>query len=305
MTPALSAVCPLHPEAPAPATCRRCGRFLCDACVARREPTLCAACAPLVTDPLGVVSSTFSVTRALGNGLKLVRPVAGKVLGVALAFSIPGGLLSWVLIPSGDASVRQQANNFRAGRLYDSLIGIVADIACLALFIGVAEGRRLSVSQALQEATSRWGRVFGARFRAGLITLLFALLLVVPGIWKSVLLSFTTIAAVRLRDEDALEASTRLVSGRWWPVLGFGVSAYAVVFIPVLVMAGVVGAVLPEFDGRPVFGALSEIWGDWVERVAEQLVSAMVLAAFYGLQNTTGATLEPMAWNSSVADEQA
>ncbi len=288
----LSAVCPEHPESPSIATCARCGRFLCATCRVTADPPLCRSCQPLALDPLGIVSTPFSLGATLRNGWRMFVPVLPAVLVIAFVFSVPAGLISAAVENAGvsDGLAAQRAVNF-----YDAFIGLIGDIACLALFVGVAEGRSLSLGQALKEGTSSWGRVFGARFRAGLITLLFTLLLILPGIWKGVLLSFVVEAAFRVRSDDPLEYSTSLVQPRWWPVFGVLLLGGVIAYLPAFVVSAVVGGVTAVV---PVPLVATEIATDWFARVGDTLASAFSLATFYGLNKTDGRTLPSMSWAS-------
>jgi hypothetical protein len=241
---------------------------------------LCSACLPLATDPLGILGQAFELGAVIRNGFKLAMPVFPQVAIVALIFAVPGGLV--------DLWAKGLNRPHNIGNLYDGLIGLIGDVACLALFISVAEGRKLSFGEALQEGFSAWGRVFGARFRAGLWTLLFLLLLVVPGIWKGVSLAFAGIAALRLRS-DGVEVSQQLVTGRWWPVFGALMITGVICYVPaILVVMAVEFLPLPEVVGA--------ILGDWASRIAGCVDDAFMLAMFYGLCRTTEYGLGQMYW---------
>jgi len=288
MTPGLAAVCPEHPEQPSVATCTRCGRFLCTGCRVSADPALCRTCAPLALDPLGILSTPFGASGTLRNGWRMFAPVLPQVLAIATVFSIPAGLISAGLADSGVGAER-------VVNLYDALIGLIGDIACLAMFVGVAEGRSLSLGQALKEGTGAWGRVFGARFRAGLITLAFTLLLIIPGIWKGVLLAFVVEAAYRVPGEDSLEYSTSLVQGggRWWPVFGVLLLSGFIAYVPVFFGAAIMGG-LAAVAAVPALNVAVEIGTDFIARIADNLLSAFSLATFYGLCKTDGRTLPAM-----------
>jgi hypothetical protein len=72
--------CAAHPDNPAPATCARCGNYLCDACYTRwRGRGLCAAC----------------VSLALEHGDAPPAEASGHLRQALLALGL--GLTSWVL----------------------------------------------------------------------------------------------------------------------------------------------------------------------------------------------------------------
>ncbi len=302
MTPApATQLCPLHPEQPAVATCQRCGRFLCDGCRVSTEPPLCAVCVPIVKDPIGVLSAPFGVGTALKNGAQMFLPVMGSVAALTFVFSIPSALLSYFVSLKNDDSLRSTLNEVRLSSFFDSLIGIVCTVACLAMFIGIAEGKQLTVGQALAEATSRYGRVFGTRFRGGLWVGLLTLALILPGIWKAVMLGFSVEAAVRLRREDALEYSSSLVRGRWWEVFGTILAVWIIVYLPSTALSfgfEFAGGLVELGADSPARIGLFVI-EDWMTRFSDQFVGACSLAMFYALVARNGLTLEPMRWRDT------
>lgn len=295
MTPALAAVCPDHPQSPSVATCSRCGRFVCAVCLRSDAPPLCPACAPRVADPLGVLSAPFSFGNAVGYGVRMLLPVWGKALLLSVLFSIPGGWISWLSAPADDESLTQVGRSIQRSNIYDALVGSVGEVAVILLCIGVAEGRRLSLGQALRESLSRYGRLFSARFRSGVWILAFTLLFVLPGVWKAVLLAFAVPAAVRIEAMDALKLSTLLVTPRWWAVFGRVTAVMALFLVPAVLFVGVFDFAVGflELPRLPV-----EVVEDWATRTAEYLVSACLLAGFYGLCFDAKVSLEPMAWRT-------
>ncbi len=300
MIEASASLCPLHPTEPSVATCSRCGRFLCARCVRYPTPPLCEDCFPKFTDPLGILSAPFGVGTALRNGTRMLVPVLGPVMLLTLIFAIPGGLMSLATASSGEPTMRETLKELRVNNLFDSLVGIVCNVACLVLFIGVAEGRKLTILQALAEASARYGRVFGSRLRGGLWIGLFFLALVVPGIWKAVMLAFSTDAAVRISKDDPLEQSSFLVRERWWPVFGGLAVVWSVAYLPTLFVISAGGAAL-ELAGFVQPGWLQgvlAIFEDFLILFSEQFASACSLAMFYALARLTGLTLEPMRWRS-------
>jgi hypothetical protein len=85
MPVALAASCGTHADKPAVATCRRCGLFLCDACVVlAKEDSYCAACAKIVEAP--------PPRRAIAAA---VLPVAAGLFG--LAFKLPSPA-AWLML---------------------------------------------------------------------------------------------------------------------------------------------------------------------------------------------------------------
>lgn len=172
-------------------------------------------------------------------------------------------------------------------------MGVVGEVACLFLFISVAEGRELGLGGALREAMSRWARVFGANFRTGLWIILGVLLFVVPAVWWSTMLVFSEVAAVRLRHADALDASRALVRGRFLQVLGYVVAIYAVAVLPGVVIAIAIAMTAEQLG---VGGWGSGVIGEALMRSGMYVKTAMLLGYFYALSRESAMPLEPMAW---------
>jgi hypothetical protein len=205
---------------------------------------------------------------------------------VALIIGGLSGLLTYFL----EASVGEGVSG-KVDRLFDVTIGLIADGAFLALMVGEAEGAPRDVGTSLKEGLSAWPRLFGARFRSGLVILVFTLMLVVPGIMKALSLAVVTEAAYREPGSDALENSTYLTEGRRWEVLGLFMLCFAAVFLsmfPLGFIGGTVLAVAPR----------SALVVDVVLGAAYQLVGALAsgvsLAVFYGLKRSAGQELEPL-----------
>src|SRR5688572_972206 len=91
--PAAAPACPKHPGVPSVAPCARCGTFLCATCVVVRDPPMCAACAVIAQDPLGVRSTPFGIGSAITGGWKMFRAGLPVLAGIAVLFGIPSGLL--------------------------------------------------------------------------------------------------------------------------------------------------------------------------------------------------------------------
>jgi hypothetical protein len=279
-------VCPEHPERPSVAPCERCGRFLCQECAVSLRPPRCAACHARVGDPLGVLAQPFAVDRALANGWKLLSGALPRIVPICLLFGVPGGLLTYLV----ESNTDELKTSLRISSFFDGTIGLIAVGAHLALMVGVAEGRLPSVGEALREGLRAWPRLFGARFRSGLIIFLFALLLLVPGIIKAVTLALVTEAAFREPGSDALATSTRLVTGRRWELFGLLLACNALVFIAALPLGIITGLLSEAF---PAITPGVEILLDASTRVVDTFSSAVGLSAFYGFKRLHGEELEP------------
>jgi hypothetical protein len=269
--------CAEHPADPSAATCFRCGRFACRACLALDPPPLCRACHARVSDPLGILGVGFSVGGSLRNGWRLFRTVFWPLVAIAAIFGLPAGLIEYEIDRRGG----DFGASFRIMRVYDFTVWIFGIGAALALLVSAAEGGPRGLGYALGEGAKAWPRIFGARLRAGILTFLWALLLIIPGLVKAVNFSLSTEVAYRDPDREPLEHSTALVTGRRFEVLGLFAVAWFVLVVAIAGMAFLAGfaeALLPPL--APFTAMLI----DAAARLAECFAFAVGLAAFYGFR---------------------
>ncbi len=102
------------------------------------------------------------------------------------------------------------------------LIAIVGSLGVAKIVSGRLEGRPIGLSGAIAHALRRWLPAVWTSFLAGIIVILWALLLIVPGIIWTGYYAFD-VSLVSLRDcagMTALNYCKFLVSGRWWAVAG-------------------------------------------------------------------------------------
>lgn len=112
------------------------------------------------------------------------------------------------------------------------------------------------------------------------------------------MIMFSNIAVLRSRDRDAIDASEAIVRGRFWRCLGFGLSAIAVAFVPMIVLESIIAV---AFDALGVPRFPHELLTDFVDRFLSDVVMTSVLYAGYVmLHRTAGVDLAPMRWSSKV-----
>ncbi|MGV3622066.1 MAG: hypothetical protein ACO1OB_14685 [Archangium sp.] len=294
----MTARCAIHFDVDAVGTCKRCGRFACASCMA--DGAFCSDCAPLAMDPYGL-NRRLDHFVAAQIALKLILADLPKLLLLVFIFSVPAALMQTALVPDGD-DLKSIGTSNRISNLYDFIIGAIGTQTMLAVLIARSEGRVISIADALREGASNWPRFFGARFRSGLWTILFTLMLIVPGIWQAVMLMFSGIAALRTRDADALEVSRSLVRGRFWPAVGVAMMCGAAI-VAVVVPIGAI-AIIDEESQLPRFPMelLSEVLTRFVSDVVN---AAILLVAFVMLHRDADIPLEPMRWNGEAPPRQS
>ena len=287
--------CALHFDAPSLATCNRCGRFCCQTCLAEREPPLCSACAPTVLDPFGMRGRSFDLLATFVTAFKLVWAELPKLLALVALFALPAAALQTALVSAGD-DLQTVSASIRLGNLYDLFPGLVGTQAMLALLIARSEGRALSLGGALSEGLGNWLPAVRARILSALWVILFAFMLLVPAFWKSAMLMFSTIAALRSQDRNSLEASESLVRGRFWECFGFGLLAVAVCYVPMFLVLTAVGI---GFDALGVPRYPVEVVTDVIERISVDVAMTSILyVAYVTLHRTAQVPLAPMRWRS-------
>ncbi|MFP2930378.1 B-box zinc finger protein [Pyxidicoccus sp. 3LG] len=279
-------VCPEHPDLPSVATCERCGRFLCETCAVTRSPPRCGDCHQRLGNGFGVLTEPFSIGQSLSGGWRLFRHALPTILPLALLFGIPGGLFTHFLESNTEDAVRI----WRWTSIYESLMGNLGIGTWLALLVGIAEGQRPRAAEAFRQGASAWPRVFGASFRTNLQVVLLMLLLVIPGLVRSVTLFLSVESAFREPGRNGLETSARLVDGRRWEIFGLLLVAYLPPVIVTVALAFIAGF-FSEFV--PASGMAVAIVVDAAGRVLEALTCAVSLCAYYGLKHAHGEQLPP------------
>lgn len=281
----MTARCALHFDVEAASTCTRCGRFGCVSCLDERN--FCTDCAPIARDRYSI-RGRLNHFAAMQIAVQLVWAEFPKLLVLAVVFALPSALLQIIAVSDGD-DFQSTLKSFRLANLYDLLVGTVGAQAMLALIIGRAEGTPLSILNALREGVFNWRRALGARIRAYLWIALFTLLMVIPGIMQMVLLMFVNVAALRVRNEDPLDASIRVVKDNFWSAFGV-FSMSIVVALVMLILLMVVGTGF-ELVGAPRF--VSEfVTGVLASMASDGLNGALLFVAFVMLHTNAGVELE-------------
>jgi hypothetical protein len=138
------------------------------------------------------------------------------------------------------------------------------------------EGRRVGYPGALRSGLGHWGRLFGARFVAGLLIVLGLLALVVPGVVLAV--RYALIDQVVVFEGAgatvARRRSAELVKGRVWRIVLAAVLCMALYLGLVVAIGFVVNVVDPEggFWLLVASGCVQDVLGEFV---------ACVLLLFY------------------------
>jgi hypothetical protein len=183
--------------------CDRCGTFA--PLSSKYGPALCAECIertahPIVQTPAhtgDILRGVFQLLRAVGLPSVLVVTLAG----------LPMTIISYFLpeLP------------FAVSGIWDFVVGTTSEMIVLHLAWQAItrRERRVSVTEALSAVGRRLGPLLGTRFLSNLMTVLFSLALIVPGVMKA--LSLTLAMPIALHEDGdpsaAMAASTQRMSG--------------------------------------------------------------------------------------------
>jgi hypothetical protein len=170
--------------------------------------------------------------RKFAEAVGLWRANLLLIAPIVLTVWLPGNLLGEYLIwhvPSDD----DVARSYRVGAFIDGVFGAISAGALVYALAQVKKGRRPGYFEAISVGFRNWGRLFSARFFAGLWILLGLILLVVPGI--VLVLRYAFIDAVVVLEgtggDFARRRSTELTRGFRWQILLAGLLFYAA-FVP-------------------------------------------------------------------------
>lgn len=212
-----------------------------------------------------VVSATFGLT--LHHALPLV--------GLVLATQGPWALLQ----AAGALDGIPEADAFRWEGLYGMVAGVLESGAIVWVVAGAMGGERRGVGDALRRAGRRYFSLLGASLQSAIWTLLYALLLVVPGVLKA--LSYAVVLpVVMLEDKGAsasLARSTQLMDGH----RSAAFVAMCITF-PLAVGPSVLGLAMPGWPssdaGRAAFGLFEGVLALPLEVMGVVLYSEAVSA---------------------------
>lgn len=148
-------------------------------------------------------------------------------------------------------------------RIYDFIRQIIGIIATLGIFkytyaiIRTGENRE-NVFEIIKYGLKKWPVNFIENLVAGLITLLYTLLLIIPGIYKGVQYSFIS-NLVSDEESEPIDKSKSLVNGNWFDVFWMLILIFFIAFITELIIA-VPFLFLPEnFILTIILGVLAAI----------------------------------------------
>ncbi len=222
LPPPEPALFPRPDNSPFEHACERCGTYA--PLSSKYGPSLCAECIERTAHP--IVQTSASLGEVLTGVFQLLRVVGlPAVLLVTLA-ELPMSIFEFVVpdVP------------FALSNLWGFFVGTAAEMVVLHLAWQVIAKREqhVTVGAAVSVVGQRLGALLGTRFFSNLLTLLYSLLLVVPGVMKA--LSLTLAMPIALHEgadaNAAMAASTTRMKGHRWTAL----FAYCLAAAPFVVL---------------------------------------------------------------------
>lgn len=126
-------------------------------------------------------------------------------------------------------------------KIYDFIRQLIGVIATLGIFNFVYslyrnDGDDRTALEVVKYGLKKWPENFGQTLVAGFITLLYTLLLIIPGIYKSVQFIFVS-NLVSDEENEPLEKSKILVKDKWFDVFGMMLLIFLIGLIIELIVA--------------------------------------------------------------------
>lgn len=152
------------------------------------------------------------------------------------------------------------ANEARIFDFIRQLIGVIATLGIYNFIYCLYRNNNddRNALELVKFGLRKWPENFGQTFIAGLITLLYSLLLIIPGIYKAVQFSFVS-NLVADEESEPLHKSEILVKDKWFNVFGMALLIFLIGFIIELIVA-IPFIILPDsFMATIILGVLAAI----------------------------------------------
>ena len=211
------------------------------------------------------------------------------IASIILTVWLPGNLFAEYLIwyvPSDDEFMR----SYRVTALIETVFG---PIYCGALVYALAQlkdGRRPSYFEAISVGLRTWGRLFSARFFAGLWIVFGLILLVVPGIVLMVRYAFIDAVVVLegVGGDRARRRSAELTRGFRWQIFLAGL-LFFVMFVPLSFAIRV-----PYEQFFPALNTMAtDVAADCVLDVAYAILQIVIFLYYWQATEPAGVEPEP------------
>ncbi|MEW5856333.1 MAG: glycerophosphoryl diester phosphodiesterase membrane domain-containing protein [Cyanobacteriota bacterium] len=201
------------------------------------------------------------MTQSINPGRLLQDSFAsvGRVYGAALILSLPSLIQALLTTFAGRESAIARIINF----IYFFIILPWFTGAITIYIYQKLTERNITVGQALQLASKRILPLILGLLLVAIISVGGFILLIIPGIYLSMRLAFTTypIALENCSATEGLKRSWELVKGRWWSVFFAAIGITLLLFFPIGLISGVIGATIQPPQGVIIAQCLAGIIG--------------------------------------------
>lgn len=193
-----------------------------------------------------MIETKLSISDSMKSGFQMWKKYFKKIMLVGLLVYIPTQIcieLISILLDNALALDENPDHIRLANSIYSTiryLIGSVALLGILNFIISRLENENeITTKQILLIGLNKWGTFIGVGIIAGLKILLYLILLIIPGIYKSVRLSFIDciVATNNNKFKDECDESEQLVNNYWWKVFGFLICIFLLQFLLEIIFA--------------------------------------------------------------------
>ncbi|MPM86026.1 hypothetical protein SDC9_133109 [bioreactor metagenome] len=179
-----------------------------------------------------MIKTRLSILDSMKSGFLLWKENFTKIIVVGVIVYLPTQIcieLVRILLDKSLLIYDTPTNLSIANNIYTIiriLIGSIALLAILNFIINKLENediRELTIKEILSIGLKRWEKFIGVGIIAGFKIIGYTLLLIIPGIYKAVRLSFIdcVVATNNNKFKDECDESEKLVKNQWWSVFGF------------------------------------------------------------------------------------
>jgi len=188
----------------------------------------------------------ISISDVFSQSFTIWKQNAVTILSIGLIVYLPAQILIEIVSILSDRFFPvTDLNSLKIiNQVYDLIRYLVGAIALIGIvFLSYSRvkdpARQLGVVELIRYGLLHWGKYMLTGLLAGLKTILYLLLLIVPGIIKGVKLSMfdCIVATQETTPEGACERSEQLLKGKWWLVFGFTILVLVIEFVFEIIVA--------------------------------------------------------------------
>ncbi len=184
----------------------------------------------------------FSISEALSFGWETFKKNVSFFIGLVVVLALANVVVGWVLGLLGDSFVAVAIN-----QVVSTGVSVLVSIGAIKITLDIIDGKKGDFKDLYQQYPL-FLKMLGTSILEFLIVLAGFILLIVPGIYLSIKLSFASYAVVdkKLGPIDAIKASYDMTKGNWWNLAFLGLVS------GLIVIAGALALLVGLFVAIPV-----------------------------------------------------